>query len=294
MDIGGFAVESRYSNATGETLDEWRELNTRWFQFGAFCPVFRSHGQFPYREIYNIAPTGHEVYNTLVYYDKMRYRLMPYIYSLAGHAFFNDYTLMRGLVMDFPNDKNVVRIGDQYMFGPSLLINPVYEYKARSRQVYLPAGSGWYDIYTGRYVKGGASITADAPLTRMPVYAKEGSIIPAGPEVQYTNEKPYETITLYVYTRKDADFELYEDEGVNYNYEKGEYTITPLHYDEASHTLTIGDRKGTYKDMVTNRKFEIVWVTPDKPQGIGFKAESAHVVDYSGTQQSVSMKATGN
>jgi alpha-D-xyloside xylohydrolase len=290
MDIGGFATESRYANATGETLDEWRELNTRWFQFGTFCPLFRSHGQFPYREIYNIAPEGHEVYNTLVNYDKLRYRLMPYVYSLAGHTFFNDYTIMRGLVMDFPQDKNVVSIGDQYMFGPSLMINPVYQFKARSREVYLPSTQGWYDFYTGKYYQGGRSITADAPLNKMPVYVKEGSIVPAGPELQYTGEKPLATVTLYVYTGKNADFQLYEDEGVNYNYEKGSYAVTPIHYDEASHTLTIGDRKGSYPNMLTNRKFEIVWITADKPVGIALQAKADQTIDYTGKSIAVTMK----
>src|SRR5690606_32089405 len=122
MDIGGFAVESRYYDAKGETLDEWRELNARWFQFGAFCPIFRSHGQYPYREIYHIAPEGHEAYKTMVFYDRLRYRLLPYLYSLAGHAWLNDYTIMRGLVMDFGYDRKVLDISDQFMLGPSILV----------------------------------------------------------------------------------------------------------------------------------------------------------------------------
>lgn len=290
MDIGGFAVERRYYDASGETLNEWRELNTRWFQFGAFCPVFRSHGQYPFREIYNIAPEGHEIYKTLVNYDKLRYRLMPYIYSLAGHTFFNDYTIMRGLIMDFPQDKNVMNIADQYMFGPSLLINPVYRFKVRSRGVYLPSTRGWYDFYTGKYFQGGRNIVADAPLDKMPVYVKEGSIIPAGPDLQYTNEKPLETVTLYVYTGKDADFQLYEDEGVNYSYERGSYAVTPLHYDDASHVLTIGDRKGTYPNMVSNRKFEIVWIHADRPVGFGLQAKADQVIDYNGKTMRIPMK----
>lgn len=282
MDIGGFAVESRYYDAKGEALNEWRELNTRWFQFGAFCPIFRSHGQYPYREIYNIAPEGHEVYNTMVFYDKLRYRLLPYIYSLAGHTFLNDYTIMRGLIMDFPDDENVRYIGDQYMFGPSLLINPVVEYKARSREVYLPSGTGWYDLYAGKYSEGGVTVKADAPLSRMPVFVKEGSIIPAGPELQYTGEKTMEEITLFVYTGRDARFELYEDEGVNYNYEKGNFTLIPMQYEETSHTLTIGERKGEYTGMLHNRTFRIVWISKDKPAGMNFTAPPVNTVTYDG------------
>ena len=163
MDIGGFAVESRYEHPNGADLDEWREQMTRWFQFGAFVPIFRVHGQFPYREMYNVAPENHPAYQSMLAYDKLRYRLMPYIYSLTGMVTQNDYTIMRGLVMDFGYDKSVLNINDQFMFGPSLLINPVSEYKARSRQVYLPDGTGWYDLQTGKYYKGGETIQADAP-----------------------------------------------------------------------------------------------------------------------------------
>jgi alpha-D-xyloside xylohydrolase len=290
MDIGGFAVESKYYNASGETLEEWRELNTRWFQFGTFCPVFRSHGQYPFREIYNISPEGHPAYGSMVYYDKLRYQLMPYIYSLAGQTYFNNYTLMRGLVMDFPNDKNVRDITDQYMFGPSVLVSPVVEPKVTTRSVYLPAGTGWYDLYSGNYMKGGTAIKADAPYERMPLYAKEGSIIPTGVEIQYTNEKPSDAITLFVYTGKDADFLLYEDEGRNYNYEQGQYSMIPLHYDERSGELTVGDRKGSFKGMSATKKFSIVWVSAEKPVGMSLDAHPDQVLDYSGKQTSAKRK----
>jgi alpha-D-xyloside xylohydrolase len=282
MDIGGFAVERRYYNATGETLREWRELNTRWFQFGAFCPVFRSHGQFPFREIYNIAPAGSLEYNTMVYYDKLRYRLLPYIYSLAGHSYFDDYTIMRGLVMDFNEDPKTHRIDDQYMFGPSLLVNPVHEFNARQRKVYLPNTSGWYDFYSGKYYVGGQTLTAEAPLDRIPVFVKEGSIIPAGPDIQYTNEKPADPLTIYVFTGKDASFSLYEDEGDNNNYEKGKYAMIPMKYDEATHTLSVGEREGSFNGMLQERKLEIVWVAKDEPVGVGSTAPSHKAVLYAG------------
>lgn len=153
----------------------------------------------------------------MLYYDKLRYRLMPYIYTLAGMTFHKDYTIMRALVMDFAKDTAVNDIGDQYMFGPSLLVNPVYTYKDRKRNLYLPAGQGWYNLYSGKYIKGGTHVTEDAPYERTPVYVKEGSIIPFGPDLQYTAEKPADTITLYVYTGKAASFTLYEDENINYN-----------------------------------------------------------------------------
>ncbi len=223
FDIGGFCVEGRYTRAKegSEDMEEWRELNARWYQFGSFCPLFRSHGQYPYREVFNISPEGHPAYNSMVWYDKLRYRLMPYIYSLAGVTYFNDYTIMRAMVMDFGSDLNVESIGDQYMFGPSLLVAPVYKYKARTREVYLPASCGWYDLYTGKYFTGGQKIDADAPYERMPLFVKEGSIIPVGPDIQYVDEKPADPLTLLVYTGRDCVFTLYEDEGINYNYEHG-------------------------------------------------------------------------
>jgi alpha-D-xyloside xylohydrolase len=282
MDIGGFATERRFNNATGETLNEWRELNTRWFQFGAFCPIFRSHGQYPFREIFNIAPEGSEAYTTLLFYDKLRYRLMPYIYSLAGKSYFGDYTIMRGLVMDFNDDVKVRSIADQYMFGPSLMINPVYTYKAKNRTVYLPANTGWYDLYSGKHYDGGQTILAEAPLNRMPVFVKEGSIIPGGPEVQYTSEKPADPLTLYVFTGRDGAFEMYEDEGVNYNYEQNKYATIPFTYTEANHTLVIGDRKGSFDGMLAERKFEIVWVKADQPVGVSLTAHPDQVVSYTG------------
>lgn len=290
MDIGGFAVEKRYYNLTGETQNEWRELNTRWFQFGAFCPLFRSHGQFPLREIYNIAPQGTTEYNSLVYYDKLRYLLMPYIYSLAGHSYFDNYTIMRGLIMDFHADNKVYEIADQFMFGPSLLINPVYTYKARTRDVYLPSTTGWYEFYTGAYLTGGQTVKAVAPLDKIPVYVKEGSIIPVGPEIQYTSQKPADPLTLYVYTGKDASFTLYEDEGVNYNYEQGKYASIPFTYNESTHTLTIGDREGSFNGMLEKRTINIVWITKDRAATISAATKPDQVVAYDGKALTVEHK----
>lgn len=260
MDIGGFSVERKYEHAKNEDLEEWRELNTRWFQFGAFVPLFRVHGQFPFREIYNIAPEGHPAYKSILYYNQLRYRLLPYIYSLAGKTYHNNYTMMRGLMMDHQNDPKVLAINDAYMFGPSLLINPVYDYKARSRKVYLPEGQGWYDFYTGKYLKGGQEINAEAVYERMPIYIKAGSIVPVGPELQYTDEHQPKEITLYVYGGADATFSLYEDEGINYNYEKGNFSTIKISYDASSGILSLGDRKGSYAGMLNNRVFNVIYI----------------------------------
>ncbi|MFL5771507.1 MAG: TIM-barrel domain-containing protein, partial [Flavisolibacter sp.] len=282
MDIGGFAVESRYEKPNEKDLDEWRELMTRWYQYGAFVPLFRAHGQFPYREVFNIAPEDHPAYQSIVYYNKLRYRLLPYVYSLAGAAYHNDGTIMRGLVMDFPNDTAVTSLNDQYLFGPSLLINPVYNYQQRTKELYLPKTAGWYDLYKGVFFEGGRKITTETTYERMPVYVKAGSIIPFGPDLQYTSEKPAEEITLYVYTGANGSFNLYEDEGTNYNYEKGAYAIIPMKYNETSGTLTIGARKGSFTGMLLQRKFNIVWVTKNKKAGIDMQNAIDHTINYNG------------
>ena len=290
MDIGGFAVEHRYEHAQGRDLEEWREQMTRWYQFGAFCPLFRVHGQYPYREIFNTAPEDHPAYKSMLYYDQLRYRLLPYIYSLSGMTWLKDYTLMRGLVMDFPDDSLVNSIGDQYLFGPSLLINPVYSSGAVTRDLYLPAGQGWYDLYSGRYEEGGRRIDAAAPYERIPVFVKEGSILPFGPGLQYTSEKPAKEITLYVYTGRDASFDLYEDEGTNYNYEKGAYAQIPINYRESDKTLTIGRREGSFPGMLKERTFRVIWVTKDSPVPLQFDSPGGTVIHYKGRARSLRRK----
>ncbi|HEX6426566.1 MAG TPA: TIM-barrel domain-containing protein [Niastella sp.] len=289
MDIGGFVVPEKFEKPDAESLEEWRELNTRWYQFGAFVPLFRSHGQFPYREIYNIAPDDHAAYKSFLYYDKLRYRLLPYIYSLAGAAYHNNYTIMRGLVMDFASDTTVLNIGDQYMFGPSLLINPVYEFKQTKRELYLPACAGWYDLYSGKWYQAGQKIDAAAPYERIPVFVKAGSIIPFGPELQYTAEKPADTVTLNIYTGADAVFNLYEDEGTNYNYEKGAFTNIPIKYSEATKTITIGDRKGSFNGMPQKRTFRINFITPDKSQRLDLDAGYNKEISYQGKKLVIKM-----
>ena len=283
-DIGGFSIENRYYNMSSADIDEWRELNCRWFQFGAFTPLFRSHGQFPLREIFNMAPENHTVYKSMVYYDKLRYRLMPYIYSLAGMAYHNDYTIMRALVMDFYDDKLTENIGNQYMFGPHLLINPVYKYKERRKKLYLPATNGWYNLYDGDYYDGGQVVQTMAELSRIPVFVKEGAIIPFGPEIQYADEKHADPTTLFVYTGKNGEFEIYEDENTNNNYLNGDYAIIPIKYNEASKTLTIGKREGKFKGMIETRTFNIVKVSKEKPVALDFDIAPDEIIVYNGNE----------
>ena len=298
MDQGGFSVEKRYASAQQEfdktgvenaDLTEWRELQTRWNQFGCFIPLYRAHGQWPLREPWNIAPAGHPAYETSLYYDRLRYRLMPYLYSMAGWVHLKDYTMMRGLVMDFNGDKEVENIPDQWMFGPSLMACPVGYYKARSREVYFPKQCGWYDLYSGRHQQGGQRVTVDAPYERIPVFVPEGAIIPFGPSMEWSDEKPADRITLYVYAGRDGSFELYEDEGTNYNYEKGAYSTIRFSYDDKKHTLTIGTREGQFNGMLQSRQFNIVYVTPQSARALDLEKVQGKQVTYTGKQLKVKL-----
>lgn len=290
MDIGGFSVMDKFSNAfqiferTGKVnpdLEEWRELQTRWHQFGAFVPLFRAHGQWPRRELWNIAPEGSPAYSSILYYMRLRYRMMPYIYSLMGAVHFDDYTIMRGLPMDFASDRKVADIYDQWMFGPAFMPCPVYEPKAVSREVYFPKCEGWYDFYSGRFIAGGQTLSVDAPYERMPLFVRAGSIVPFGPEIRYSDEKPAELIDLFIYAGKNGQFNLYEDENVNYNYEKGSYSLIRFIYDDDSGTLTIGEREGDFEGMLLNRRFNVVLVTPENSLSFT-KSPEGKLVEYSG------------
>ena len=298
MDQGGFCVENRYMQAQqlydrtkveNEDLKEWRELQARWSQFGTFIPLFRVHGQWPLREIWNIAPEDHPAYKSFVYYDKLRYRLMPYLYSMAGWVHLKDYTMMRGLVMDFNGDREVYDIKDQWMFGPALMACPVAYYKARSRSVYFPKQCGWYDLYTGEFIEGGHRLIVDAPYERIPVYVREGSIIPFGPEIQYCDEKPADLINLYVYAGKDATFQLYEDEGTNYNYEKGKYATIDITYDDAAKTVSFGACKGQFNGMLKNRQFNVVLITKNSAKPLNLENPDGKLVTYNGKALTVQL-----
>ena len=238
-DIGGFfRPKDQY------TSDAYHEVLIRWFQYGAFCPIFRVHGYVSNAEIWNYGP---QVENILTQYDELRYRLLPYIYSAAWGVTSNGDTLMRALPLEFSSDAGARGISDQFMFGPSLLINPVTTKGATQRTLYLPAGSDWVDFWTGKRAKGGQTITAEAPLDRMPIFARSGSIVAFGPRVESASAKA-DPIELRLYAGANGDFSLYEDEGDNYDYEHGAHSIIPMHWDDKSATLTIGDRRGSFRE----------------------------------------------
>ncbi|MDT3355964.1 MAG: DUF5110 domain-containing protein [Bacteroidota bacterium] len=280
MDIGGFTVEDRFH---GGDVDEWRELQTRWHQFGAFVPIFRAHGQWPHRELWNIDPDEGKAYQSILYYMRLRYNMMPYLYSMAGWVNTMDYTIMRGLPMDFPADPAVKDISDQWMFGPAFMPCPVYEYGARSREVYLPEGSVWYDFYSGRSYSGGEKIVADAPYERMPLFVRGGSIVPMGPDMEWCDEKQPEVIDLYVYAGADCQFTLYEDDGLTYGYERGERSEITFFWTDSERELIIGERDGEYPGMLESRRFNVILVDPEHPVGYGGPGSvPGEMVEYDG------------
>jgi alpha-D-xyloside xylohydrolase len=294
-DIGGFTVPKKWArpDPRPEDVEEWRELNTRWFQFAAFCPLLRSHGQFPNREMWFFGDESHRAYKTQLFFDKLRYRMQPYTYSVAADVTRGHGSIMRPLVMDFRRDEDARDVADQFLFGPSLLVNPVTSPGALKRSVYLPRRqfddegggneAGWYDFWTGRRFGGGQRLEAAAPYESLPLYVKGGSILPMGPELQYTGEKPADPVTVWVYTGADAGFELYEDDGVSYGYEKGAFSTIPLHWDERKGALTIGDRTGSYPGMPQSREFRVVFVSTDAAVGHSAEPAGARLVKYDGS-----------
>jgi alpha-D-xyloside xylohydrolase len=284
MDCGGFSVPARFSrdNPAPEDVKEWRELNARWFEFATFVPFLRVHGEFPNREMWEFGGENSPAYLAQLQFDRLRYRLLPYIYSLAGGITRDGGTMMRPLVMDFRTDAKVLDIGDQFMFGPALLVSPVTTYKARSRSVCLPQSAGWFDFWTGVSLAGGQTIDAAAPYDKLPLYVRAGSILPTGPDLQYTGEKPADPVTLYVYGGADGSFTLYEDDGLSYSYEKGESASIPIQWNEASQTLAIGKREGSFRGMLKERTFNVILVSKDKPVGFSFTPQPDGTVHYDG------------
>ncbi len=275
-DIGGyFQPFDRPANDP-----EYQKLYARWFEFGAFCPVFRTHGHRDHNEMW----TYDQVEPILLKYDKLRYRLMPYIYSLAWRVTNEDYTIQRPLVMDWRGDEKTWDIGDQFMFGPALMVNPVMREGATRRDVYLPASPVWYDFWTGDAVAGRGWIEAEAPLDHIPLYVRAGSIVPMGPEIEYADENPDGPIELRVYTGADGSFNLYNDEGNNYDYKKGLHSVVPIRWDETAKTLTIGAREGEYPGMPKERTFNIVWVGSEQGAGEALVSRPDKTVRYSGAE----------
>jgi alpha-D-xyloside xylohydrolase len=293
-DIGGFVVD--YSG--GIKNQAYRELYVRWFQFGTFMPMMRSHGTSTPREIFMFGQKGDWAYDAQEKFINLRYRLLPYTYSTAWNVTNQSGSMMRALVMDFNQDKKVYDIDDEYMFGKSLLIAPVTESMyikkendknvtdfshIKSKQVYLPQGTDWWDFWTGEQFTGGQTINKEVPVDIMPIYVKAGSILPVGPKVQYATEKKWDNLQLYVYPGSDGEFTLYEDENDNYNYEKGVFSTIKMKWDDQKKTLTIGDRKGNFPGMLKQRNFKISLIKKGNDTG-DFSVKIDETVSYKGKE----------
>lgn len=295
-DIGGYHYNW--------TAPDWstpanREMFTRWFQFGAFSPIFRIHGKGE-RAMFS-DNWDSSTKTILLYYDNLRYRLMPYLYSLSWKVTNENYTIMRALAFDFRTDPSIVNIPDQYMFGPAFLVSPVtaqlYSNSSSStvktRKVYLPKSNTWYDFWTGESFPGGQSLDVEVPIEKIPLFVKAGSIIPMGPFIQYSTEKEPDTIELRVFTGDNGKFTIYEDENDNYNYEKGKYTEIPIEYNDATKQLTIGNRTGSYDDLPHNKTFNIVWVKKGYGYGLDSPVKCDTSVSYTGSQIVVPFSQNG-
>ncbi|WP_442591698.1 glycoside hydrolase family 31 protein [Pedobacter sp. AW31-3R] len=281
-DIGGFFA-GRWQKDGGNKNPEFQELYVRWMQFGAFSPMMRSHGTELPREIWNFGDRGTWCFDAQEKSIKLRYSLLPYIYSTSWEVSKNNGTFMRPLIMDFVADQKTHEIGNEYLFGRSILVAPVTQYQARKWPVYLPKGSDWYNFWTGEYISGGQTINTEAAVDIVPLYIKAGSILPFGPDVQYSTEKKWDQLEIRVYAGADAEFVLYEDENDNYNYEKGIYSTIRFKWDDVSGTLSIEDRKGSFPKMLKSRKFKVTLISKDKPTGVS-SLKDTKTISYRGKQ----------
>jgi alpha-D-xyloside xylohydrolase len=254
-----------------------------------FSPIFRIHGKGE-RALFSDNWDA-STKSILLNYDNLRYRLLPYIYSLSWKVTSEGYTLMRSLAFDFRNDDGIKSIPDQFMFGPAFLVNPVTnriyslpdsKKVQKTRKVYLPKSATWYDFWTGKVIPGGQTIDAAAPIEIIPLYVKAGSIVPMGPILQYATERAADPLEIRVYTGADAEFSLYEDENDTYHYEQGSYSTIDMNWNESAQTLAISDRKGDFPGMLKNRTFRVVWVKGQNGAGTE-PAKQAEIVQYSGT-----------
>jgi alpha-D-xyloside xylohydrolase len=276
-DIGGFLG--------GDPSDPaYQELYVRWFEYGTFCPIFRTHGARTANELWSYGPKAQEI---LTYYDQLRYRLLPYIYSIAWKTTSEGYTPMRALVMDFAADTKVLNIADEFMFGPALLIAPVTEAGAVTRRLYLPAGTTWWDFWGGTPYRGSQVVDVPAAPDRIPVFVLAGSIIPMGPELQYSGEKPADPIELRIYPGADGSFELYEDDGQTYGYEAGQHATIPITWNDATATLALGARQGSFPGMLQRRTFHIVVVGANHGTGESVTTNPDRTVQYDGSAHSL-------
>jgi alpha-D-xyloside xylohydrolase len=278
-DIGGFFG--------GQPADKaYQELFTRWFQFGAFCPMFRVHGTTAPKELWRWDAPTQKIWKD---YVNLRYRLLPYIYSTSWQVTSEGGTMMRPLMMDFPADSEALDVGNQYLFGPAVMVCPVTQAGATNWNVYLPGQNDWYDFWTGHREAGGRHLYAAAPIQTMPLFIRAGAILPMGPVVQYSAEQTGAPVEIRVYRGADGVFTMYDDEGDNYNYEKGKYSTISLKWNDAAETLTIGARHGKFPGMIKNRTFNIVFVGEGHGNGIAEIQPADQVVHYSG--QTVEVQA---
>ena len=309
-DIGGFFCGSYNTKGSGSAPKnpQFQELFVRWMQYGLFCPVFRSHGADAPREIWQFGQKGEPIYDAIEKQIRLRYRLIPYLYSIAWQVTSNNDSYMRPLFSDFAADKNVWNTTDEFMFGHSILaapiVNPQYteekiirtdamtgwnrqDVKGENAQgvdwsatktatKYLPNGATWYDFWTGKQFKGGQNVTIETTIDRVPMFVRAGSILPLGPEMQYVGEKKWDNLEMHVYPGANGSFVLYEDEGDNYNYEKGAYATITFQWNDSKKVLTIGDRQGNYPGMLKTRTFTIVMPNGQQKQ-----------VEYSGSKTEI-------
>ena len=310
-DIGGFFCNAynTLGPASAPRNPQYQELYVRWMQYGLFCPVFRSHGADAPREIWQFGKKGEPVYDAIEKQIRLRYRLLPYLYSTAWQVTSNNDSYMRPLFADFAHDKTVWDMTDEFMFGRSILAAPIVDPQFTEEKIirtdamtgwdrndnsdggtvghvdftatkiavkYLPKGATWYDFWTNKQYKGGQRVTIETVLDRVPMFVRAGSILPLGPEMQWVGEKSWDNLELRIYPGADGSFTLYEDEGDSYNYEKGAYSVIQFSWNEKTRTLTIGDRQGSYPGMLQNRQFTVV--LPDGKQ---------QTVRYDGTKQTV-------
>ncbi len=305
-DIGGFFGWDYGNDPKNPAM---QELQVRWMQWGAFMPLMRNHCSSPMvDELYRFGNPGDWAFDVQKQYIQLRYRMLPYIYSNAGDVVQGNGSMIRPLVMDFAKDKKAINRNDEYLFGRSILVRPVtdplYTWNDENKKghltypdiskasaavkVYLPAGTCWYDFWTNEKRQGGQEISRACPITTMPVYVRAGAIIPFGEAVEYSSEKPWDNLEIRVYPGADGTFTLYEDEGDNYHYEKGAFTQITFSYNDAARTLTIADRKGSYKGMLKNRKFHIILVDGTTPSGEK-ACTNGKTIEYKGKKILVNM-----
>jgi alpha-D-xyloside xylohydrolase len=298
-DIGGFFL-GKFRKKLEDP--EYRELYARWLAFGTFCPMMRSHGADAPREIYQFGSKGTKVYDAIEKFIHLRYSLLPYIYSTSWDVTANQSSMMRALVMDFAKDPDAREVSNEFMFGKSILVTPVTKAQYlkqvvngkdtawaedfstnKSTEVYLPAGTNWFDFWTGEQVAGGKKLLKQTPLDIIPLYVKAGSILPIGPQVQFAEEKKWDNLEIRIYPGEDGRFVLYEDENDNYNYEKGIYSTITFQWNDKTKTLTIGQRKGKFPGMLASRQFTIVVA------GGNITGKPGKVINYSGQPVSVKL-----